>query len=132
MNLVPTIPVHATAAAANAQRLNPLDIALRSVDQTIRGLGYSGFETQMLLWLAGRVDVERLRRGIERLAIRHPVIASRLVEPAGSGSPAAHWQFQPAEAACLNQIDLSDDTPESVFRFAASQISRPRPLDSRP
>ncbi|MCI0359216.1 MAG: hypothetical protein L0211_12120 [Planctomycetaceae bacterium] len=119
------------SAAGDRQRLNPLDIALRSVDQTIRGMGYPGFETQMLVWLSRRIDAAQLRQAISRLAIRHPAITARLVEPTGSGG-GPYWQFQPDAAATLHELDVTADDEQSVLDCVARLLSQPRPPDVNP
>jgi hypothetical protein len=53
------------ASIAKGQPLNPLDSALCCVDRSIRGMGYPGFETQMLVCYR-QVDAGRLRQVIER------------------------------------------------------------------
>jgi hypothetical protein len=114
------------AKPADHQPFNSLDIALLTVDQTIRGMGYPGFETQMLIWLAGRIDVAEFRRAIERLARRHPAITSRLVECDSRGGFAPRWQFQPDLAPRLNEIDLPTADAQAVFDCAADLLSVPR------
>ena len=74
------------------QPLNGLDVALRCIDHSIRGMGYPGFETQMLVWLKGRCAAASLRRAIVRLGRRHPVITARLVENAAPQQP-PYWQL---------------------------------------
>lgn len=131
MSVLTRRPAPATAKAAlDRQRLNPLDIALRSVDQTIRGMGYPGFDTQMLVWLSRRIDVGRLRNAIARLAIRHPVVTARLVEPGASAG--SYWQFQSDVPAMLHEIDVPTDDEQSVLDCAARLLSRPCPPEVNP
>ena len=125
MNFRPTIPCDALKLA-DCQPFNSLDIALLTVDQTIRGMGYPGFETQMLIWLSGRIDVVHLRRAIERLARRHPALTSRFVECDDHGSFAPRWQFQPDLAASLNEIELPNGDSQGVLDCAADLLSVPR------
>jgi len=120
------------STTCDRQRLNPLDIALRAVDETIRSLAYAGFETQMLIWLAGRVDAQRLQTAIERLARRHPAINSVLVEPSGKSAEPPYWRFQPDIPPEVAEVALADDAPQSVLDWAAREISRVLPLDSHP
>lgn len=125
MNPLPIIH-RATAKPSGRQPLNPLDIALHTVDQTIRGMGYPGFETQMLIWLAGRIDVARLRRAIVRLARHHPAMTARLAQCDDRGDFAPHWQFQPDAIPQLNEIDLPVEDPQAVLDCAADLLSVPR------
>ena len=115
------------------QSLNPLDLALRSVDQTIRDMGYPGFETQMLIWLAGRIDADRLRRGIVQLARRHPAITARLVEPTGKNADRPYWQLRPEVEAELAEVDLATDEEQAVLAAAEDLLSTPHdPLLGNP
>jgi len=103
------------------QPLNPLDLGLRCIDLSIRGVGYPGFETQMLVWLHGRVDSANLRRAIERLGRRRPVITARLIEDAKPAGP--YWQFQPGQTARLTEIDLPSADDEAVLTCAGGLLS---------
>ena len=107
----------------SVQPLNPLDIALRCVDQTIRGMGYPGFQTQMLVWLAGRVDVELLSRALARLGRRHPVITSRLIEP--PGQPPV-WRYRRGARPELNVLQLACEERSAVMNAAAALLSASR------
>lgn len=118
-----------TGAARDRQPLNPLDLTLHGVDETIRSLGYPGFETQMLVWLRGPVDSARLRQGIGRLARRHPALFGCLVSR--ESGRMAHWQFQPA-APELDEIQLASDEPLAVHAAAARWLSLPRDLAKEP
>lgn len=116
--------------ADSQQPLNGLDIALRSIDRTIRDMGFPGFETQMLVWLNGPADTNNLRRAIQRLGVRHPVITSRLVEQPGK-SPV--WQFRPGELPPLEEQTLTLADPVAVLTAAANLLSTPRdPANSDP
>ena len=108
------------------QPLNPLDLALCCVDRTIRGMGYPGFETQMLVWLSGRADVARLRRAIANLEQLHPVITSRLHERVGEDLGGACWEFQRGARAQLTQIELDAGDPARVLACAAELLSTPQ------
>lgn len=112
--------------SAFIQPLNPLDLALCCVDRTIRGMGYPGFETQMLVWLAGRADVAGLRRGIARLARLHPVIISRLHERLADDDGRAYWALPSGAAAGLTEIQLDADDPARVLTCAGELLSTPR------
>jgi hypothetical protein len=105
------------------QPLNGLDIALRCIDRSIRGMGYAGFETQMLVWLRDRVDVPLLRRAIERLGRRHPVITSRLVEEAGVPP---YWQFQRDASPQLGEASIPSAELSAVLDCAAGILSQRR------
>jgi hypothetical protein len=125
-------PVSDEATDADRQALNPLDLALRCVDRSIRGMGYPGFETQMLVWLSGRVDVGRLRRSIERLSRRRPVITARLAEDDHSDGAQPFWQFT-HEASTLQEIDLPSGGADSVLAQAEEFLSMPHdPADVAP
>jgi hypothetical protein len=118
-----------TSAACERQPLNPLDLTLHGVDETIRSLGYPGFETQMLVWLRGPLDAALLQRGITRLARRHPALMGRLVSREGGRT--AHWQFHPA-APQVVEIQLPSDDPLAVHSAAARLLSLTRDLAKEP
>jgi hypothetical protein len=105
------------------QFLNPLDLALCCVDRAIRGMGYPGFETQMLLWLSGRAEVARLRRAIESFGRRHPVITSRLRERIGDDVGGAYWNYEPGSTANLTEIELDSLDPARVLARAGELLS---------
>ena len=71
-------------ARSDVQWLNPIDCTMRCVDVAIRQLGYPGIETQMLVWLEGRVDAAALRT---RDRTAQPILPGRL--PRDWWSPAA-------------------------------------------
>src|SRR5262245_12741709 len=66
-----------------AEPLNAVDCAMRAVDLGLRGIGYPGFETQLVLWLTGRLDEARLRQALDRVAVAEPLIVSRLNDSPG-------------------------------------------------
>jgi hypothetical protein len=105
------------SAACDRQPLSAVDLALRCVDRAIRGMGYPGFETQMLVWLAGRVDLARLRHGMLRLSMRHPVLTAKLVER-GPDSRSCYWAFQPGAQIALHEAHLTSDDSSEVFAYA--------------
>src|SRR5687768_9883773 len=96
--------------------LNAVDLALLAVDRAIRNMGYPGFETQTLVWLAGRADAERMRRALAELGRRHPEFSSRL--KAGNGS-SAQWCPQRGEQLGLDEIELNADDDSAVLACAA-------------
>ena len=106
------------------QLLNPLDVALRCIDHAIRGMGFPGFETQMLVALAERVDVPRLRNALTRFGRRHPVVTARLVED--EGRHPSFWQFRPGAIPQLPEIELSSAEPSAVLAAAANLLSTPQ------
>jgi hypothetical protein len=116
-------------AECDRQPLNPLDLTLHCVDETIRSLGYPGFETQMLVRLRGPIDADQLRVGIARLVRRHPALSGRLVSREGGRT--AYWQFQPAVPQ-LAEIQLTSVEPTAVHAEAARLLSLHRDLTQEP
>jgi hypothetical protein len=115
---------------SDKQPLNPLDLGLRCIDLSIRGVGYPGFETQLLVWLSGRLEAGRLRRAIERLGRRRPTITARLIEPPGQHP---YWQFQQGRKPLLVEIDLPAADAAAVQSCAAELLSTPHdPATSDP
>jgi hypothetical protein len=104
------------------QHLNAADRAMRTVDRILRGMGCSGFETQMLVWLSGRSDAAALRTAITRLSAHYPVIASRLIEPAGERP---NWRFRPGAECLLQEADLPSAEPAAVLEHAGHLLSQP-------
>ncbi len=118
---------------AGGQLLNPLDLALCCVDRAIRGMGYPGFETQLLVWLTGRADAARLRRAIARLGRLHPVITSRLHQRVAEDVGGAWWEFQNGAEADMAEIELDTADPARVLARAGQLLSTPQdPAESAP
>ena len=63
-----SLPPEPRSSRGSGQALSAMDNALLSVDRILRGIGTPGFETQSLVWLAGRIDVNRLRTALVRLS----------------------------------------------------------------
>jgi hypothetical protein len=92
-----------------------------AVDRAVRRVGGSGFETQVLVWLSGRVEVARLCNALARLREMHPVTASRLV---GEGEPPGpRWQFHAGAACPLRETDLDSAGSDRVLAHAAQLLS---------
>jgi hypothetical protein len=108
--------------------LNAMDRAMRCIDGLIRTMGYPGFETQMLVWLDGRADADALRRGIARLSLRWPVVAARLVEPAGADGDEAHWRLRPGAVAVMEEREVRSAGVEAVLEHAAALLTIPHDL----
>jgi hypothetical protein len=107
--------------AGLGQPLNAADCALLSVDRTLREMGCPGFETQMLVWLAGRADVVHLREAVACLSRLHPVVASRLVESDGRGE--SYWHYRPGAECQLREIDLDSAHDDAVLDQAGLLLS---------
>jgi hypothetical protein len=114
-------PIH------DKQPLNPLDAAIRAGDRSIRGMGYPGFETQMLVWLSGRLDAVRLKHALSRLALRRPVITARLMEDDDCAPGSPYWAIQ-GTPAVLHEVQLPDSEPAAVNNFAAELLSKSHDL----
>jgi hypothetical protein len=112
---------------AERQRLNAADRALLAVNHALRDQGAAGFETQMFVWLDGRVSADGLRVAIARLARQYPVIAARLVEDEEQGGP--FWQFRPAAHCALQEQMLDSAETQAVLDRAARLLSTPIDLD---
>jgi hypothetical protein len=117
------------AAHPAAEPLNVVDRAMRSVDRALRWLGYPGFDTQLLLWLSGRLDTSLLRESLNRLAALEPLITCRLSEERG-GDPA--WLANGSQVGLI-ETSLDTDSAEAIHAFAAEQLATPAdPLARRP
>lgn len=126
--LVQTGTHRAAVPSVTGKTLNAMDCAMLSVNEALRSLGFPGFETQVLLWLNGRVDVHRLRAALSALAAQYPVIASRLDETE-TGVPC--WRFRPGAECPLRETDLDSADPAGVLDFAAGLLSHPGRAEDR-
>jgi hypothetical protein len=96
----------------------------------LRGMGCSGFETQTLVWLSGRLDAPRLRASIARLSEAYPAVAARLVE---GDNAAPYWRFRPGASCPLAEIELASAEPSAVLDCAGRLLSTPNdPTESDP
>src|SRR5262249_7388501 len=105
------------------QRLTATDRTMLAVDRMLRRLGGSGFETQMFVLLADRIDTARLRTAVASLGERYPVIAARLTEPNGRGG--AYWRFRPGAECAVREADLPSTGHASLLDYAGQLLSRP-------
>ncbi len=103
------------------RRLGLADQALMAVDRGLRGLGFPGFDTQMLVWSSGRVEAGVLRPALERLNVHDPVVTSRLDR--SGGGPC--WRFRPGAACPLHETDLTSADPQAVWDRAAELLAAP-------
>jgi hypothetical protein len=102
-----------------------------TADRAVRRLGGPGFETQTLVWLAGRLDAGRLRAALGRLARRWPAVVSRLVESAADGGPC--WRFRLGAVCEAREADVPGDAPQAVLDHAARLLSASAdPADADP
>jgi hypothetical protein len=92
-----------------------------TVDRTVRALGFPGFQTQMLVWLAGRLAAEQLQEAIQRLSTRCPLMTSRLIEARNGTNP--YWQFRSDAASGLQEVRLASGDSQEVLDYAARQLS---------
>lgn len=111
---------------AERQRLNAADRALLAVNQSLHDQGAAGFETQMVLELAGRVQVDGLRAAIARLSRQYPVIAARLVEAEEQGGP--FWRFRSGAYCAVREEDLASPQPDAVLDYASQLLATPHDL----
>ena len=111
------------------QSPSAVDLALRAVDQSIRGLGYPGFETQTLVWLGGRADAPAFRRSLSELGRRHPKLTARLA--AGRGNE-WHWRMAPGSQVELVETELDSADSEAVYGYAEKLQSAPTDLETSP
>ncbi len=107
---------------AGRQRLSVADRVLLAVNQSLREQGGAGFETQMLVWLSGRIEASGLRAAIARVGERNPVMTSHLLESVEQGGPC--WQFHPEARCSVRETSLASAEPEAVLQHAAHLLSR--------
>src|SRR5262249_23061349 len=88
-------------------------------------------ETQMLVWLAGRVDVVGLRTALARFSARYPITTARL-DKAEDGS-ASCWRFRPGAQCLLAEMWPESAEPAAVLDHAAQLLATPAlPEDADP
>lgn len=92
----------------------------------LRALGHAGFSCQSHVWLAGRIDSDRLTAALGRLAQRHPVVTSRIVK---TGRDNPEWHTQGDAAAALQIHSLVDDDESTVQRQAEALLAEEWNLD---
>src|SRR5262249_28114696 len=102
------------------QRLTATDRTMLAVDRMLRRLGGSGFETQMFVLLADRIDSTRLRAAVNGIAERYPVITARLAEADGPS-----WRFRPGAEGAVREADLPSAGHASLLDYASRLLSRP-------
>jgi hypothetical protein len=135
MQLVPPKPMTDSGdppRATSVHPLGPIDIAMRSVDSIIREMGYPGFETQMLVWLSGRVDADRLRGALGKLTEEFPQVVSRLSENENGAGKRACWKQLRNECPRLVEIQLEPGGEQQVLRFAETLLSTHHELEESP
>jgi condensation domain-containing protein len=108
-------------ATAGRQRLSTADRVLLAVNQSLREQGSAGFETQMLVWLSGRIEAGDLRAAMAQIGERNPVMTAHLVESEQQGGP--FWRFRPESRCSLRETSLASAEPEAVLKYAAQLLS---------
>ncbi|HYV36983.1 MAG TPA: hypothetical protein VE988_14850 [Gemmataceae bacterium] len=101
--------------------LNVDDCMLLSVDRALRRLGFPGFETQTLIWLARRVSVPDLRKALASLVQEFPTMTSRLLEPPQAARPC--WRLRPGRDCTFTQTELISSNTECVLSHASRLLS---------
>jgi hypothetical protein len=109
--------------AGGWQPLNPNDRALFYVDRALRGMGYPGFETQMLVFLSGGVDADRLQAALDRLCQRHETLTARLESTDGKSQTSVAWRLRPGARCTLHQTELTSSDDAAVFDRAGQLLS---------
>lgn len=95
--------------------------------RAMRGVGHAGFQCQSHVWLAGRIDAERLGEAIGRLARAYPVITGRLEE--GSKHKIPRWHFDPQRVPQLHRAELPTDDPAAARAYGQTLFVTPMDLD---
>jgi hypothetical protein len=103
-------------AGPHQQPLNAMDRAMLIVDRSLRDLGQAGWETQTLVWLQDRIDVDRLRLALQRFAQCHPAVTARLILEGPAGRPV--WEWPAAEPWDLHETALSSGEEQAVLDHA--------------
>ncbi|HUG92612.1 MAG TPA: condensation domain-containing protein [Planctomycetaceae bacterium] len=102
--------------------LGVMDCGMLSTDRVLRSIGHPDFETQTLVWLEGRLDRERLERGLGRLARRHPILSARLDDRLAARPV---WRIPSEPAATLHEVPLDESSESAVHACAARLLATP-------
>jgi hypothetical protein len=97
-------------------RLNAADRFMLVIDRTLRGLGGPGFETVTFVWLDGRADRDRLRRGLAGLNRVSPVVTARLRPDVPC------WDLRPGAGITVRETTLPTADPQAVLDHAATLL----------
>lgn len=107
------------------RQMNFLDSLMLSADETLKRSGVSGFETQMLLWLDGRLDLDRLRTGLARLCRRFPIVNAHLVR---RPLRKPYWRPRPDAVPAVREMTLTTSDQQAVLDYAGASLSAPHDL----
>ena len=116
----PVIPDQQTDVVRSSRGLNAADRLMLVAHQGLCALGHAGFSCQSHVWLDGCLDIDRLSDALGRLARRHPVVTSRIIEAA---TPDAAWHSRADAAPVIRVHSLADDTESSVLRQAEALLA---------
>lgn len=102
-----------------------MDWLMWSIDQTLREMGLSGFDTQTLVWLDGRLNVDRFRAALERLNRAYPIVTARLAQEGNR----PFWRSRPGAELPLHEEALESSERSRVLQTAARLFATPRSLE---
>jgi hypothetical protein len=95
-----------------------------AVHRAMRDLDYPGFACQLHVWLGGPADPGRLRRGLDNLVRRYPLLAARLVyEPGRRGD--IYWEPRLGATCPLEVTRIGGEDAGAVHALAAALLERP-------
>jgi hypothetical protein len=103
------------------QELQASDRALLALTRAAREGRWGSFGQLLQIEFHGRVDLERLRAALARLARTHPVVTSRLVE----SRDGLAWVFCPTAACPLDVIPCEEPCAERAEQIVGSLLRRP-------
>lgn len=124
---MPVADIDPNLTHSGSQPLNSADRLMLIAHRAMRGVGHGGFQCQSHVWLAGRIDAERLGEAIGRLAASFPVITGRLEEGSNNGVP--RWRFDPQRVPQLQRAALPTDDPAEARAYGEKLFVTPMDLD---
>jgi hypothetical protein len=102
--------------------LNSIDQFMARLHRAIRQQGGAGLLQQSHVVLAGRMDDDALRGGLEQLARCYPIILAHLVS---DGERGWHWEMGTAKACPLTVAHLDTDDPAAHWQYAERLLNTP-------
>jgi hypothetical protein len=109
------------ASEVGRQELQSHDRAILALTRAARAGRWGSFGQLLRIEFRGRVDPERLRAVLGRLARAHPVVTSRLVESRGGLA----WVFRPGAAYALDIIPCEEPCAERAEQVVGSLARKP-------
>ena len=113
-------------AEATHQLLHRGERTTLLMDETLRRMGYAGFNLQFHVAFEGRCNATALQSAIERLSRKYPVTTARL-DRAQATRPV--WRLRPGAVCEFRETTLDGPGDAPLLGHAARALATSRPLD---